>query len=86
VLDALKIGVRDANGRHVALPSELLGRVDDVVPFGSLTDEHYIGIIATHLKKLGVPGDATALWQEIGALRDYGVREIIRAVEERVLG
>ena len=86
VLDALKIGVRDANGRHVALPSELLGRVDDVVPFGSLTDEHYIGIIATHLKKLGVQGDATALWQEIGGLRDYGVREIIRAVEERVLG
>jgi ATP-dependent Clp protease ATP-binding subunit ClpA len=86
VLDALKIGVRDANGRHVALPSELLGRVDDVVPFESLTDEHYIGIIATHLKKLGIPGDATALWQEIGALRDYGTREIIRAVEERVLG
>jgi hypothetical protein len=51
-----------------------------------LTDEHYIGIIATHLKKLGIPGDATALWQEIGALRDYGTREIIRAVEERVLG
>lgn len=70
---------------------EILARINDIVPYRSLTKQDYIDIIvhwADSLPRGRKPEDPWAfaedLLNEAASLMPYGVREILRAAEERV--
>ena len=78
--------------RDWGFPPELLGRIDEVVPFRPLEPGHYFEIIRRHLWRLGVRENLdevaykvySKIYSEYGDAMKFGVREVLR-IAERIL-
>ncbi len=67
---------------------EILGRVDKIVPFVNLSEEHYRKITEKILKNCKVPYDEKLIeetYQKFKVALNYGVREYVRQVENHFL-
>jgi ATP-dependent Clp protease ATP-binding subunit ClpA len=81
----------DIQGDHLrSVKPEILGRIDAVLIYRPLLEEHYVHIIARAVRQYLAPGEnglevAHALYEKYKILSDYGVREIIRKAEHDVI-